>query len=142
MLRYRRVLYSISITGFTSERGYNPETPYNFSLLYQSSMISAGWHAHLNYDWWRLPSGEAPLALYCWQTLGNMSLEFDESRLDHCWGNFGARLLQRPVHGPWVLSVVRGHEDKTYDICPSPWKSPRGKAYIEGNGRLGLGLEI
>ena len=25
-----------------SERGYNPETPYNFSLLYQSSMISAG----------------------------------------------------------------------------------------------------
>ena len=35
------------------------------------------------------------------------------------------------------LSVVRGHEDKTYDICPSPWKSPRGKAYVEGQREAG-----
>ena len=67
---------------------------------------------------------------------------WEESRLDHCWGNFGARLLQRPVHGPWALSVVRGHEDKTYDICPSPWKSPGGRLMLRATGSWDLGRDL
>ena len=72
---------------------------------------------------------------------------------------------QRPVHGPLGTQCCeRTQEDKTYDICLTPWKSPggrlmlrvnrklglrqrsrmtheesRGKAYVEGNRKLGLG---
>ena len=49
---------------------------------------------------------------------------------------------QRPVYRSWVLSVGVTREDKAWDICLSPQRSPRGKAYIEGNRKLGLGLEI
>ena len=42
----------------------NLKPPYNFSELYQSSIVLAEWHTpNLNYHWWRLPSGEAPLSL-------------------------------------------------------------------------------
>ena len=70
-------------------------------MLYQSSMISAGWHAHLNYDWQRLPSGEAPLALYCWQAPGNKEESLDWTIVEVTLGPDS----QRPVYGSWALNV-------------------------------------
>ena len=78
----------------TVERGYNPETPYNFS--YQSSMISTGWHAHLSYDWWGLPPGEAALALSYWQAPGNSSLD---------WTIVGVTLGPDSEVSVWVLGA-------------------------------------
>ena len=142
------------------ERGYYPETPYNFSYLYQSSIISAGWRTHLNYDWQRLPSGEASLALYCWQALGNSKTSLDWTIVEVTLGPDS----KRPGYRSWVLGVGvtwrqgLGHlpqpteESKGKGLHWGQWeagtqardlgqpmRSPRGKAYIEGNRRLGLG---
>ena len=105
-----------------------------------------------------LPSGEAALALPCWQAPSNSSLDWD-----HCWGNIGSR-PQRSVYGSWALSVgdstrtrlvtsasARGRvqgEGLTLRMMGS-WDSgirrsrttqdeSRGKAYIEDDGKLGL----
>ena len=43
----------------SSKRGYNPETLSNFP--YHSKLVLTRSHAHLGWDWWRLPSGEAAL---------------------------------------------------------------------------------
>ena len=77
-----------------SERGYNPETPCNFS--YQSSMMPTRWHAHLRYDWWGLPSGEAALALPCWQAPRNSSLD---------WTIVGVTLGPDSEVSVWVLGT-------------------------------------
>ena len=76
------------------ERDYNPETPCNFS--HHSRVISTGWHAHLSYDWWRLPSGEAALALSCWQAPGNSSLD---------WTIVGVTLDPDSEVSVWVLDA-------------------------------------
>ena len=46
---------------------------------------------------------------------------------------------ERPVYRSWVLGVGGNMRDKAWDICLSPWRSPRGKAYVDDNGKLGLG---
>ena len=122
-------------------------------------MISAGWHAHLNYDWWGLPSGEAALALYCWQALGNTRQSLDWTIVEVTLGPDS----ERPVYGSWALGVgvTRGQglwhlpqpteESKGKGLHWGQWeagawardlgwpkRSPRGKAYVEGNGKLGL----
>ena len=81
-----RVLYS--------ERDYDPETPCNFS--HHSRVISAGWHAHLRYDWWGLPSGEAALALPCWKAPRNSSLD---------WTIVGVTLGPDSEVSVWVLGT-------------------------------------
>ena len=85
-----------------SERVYNPETPYNFSIPI-SIKYDLSWmmHAHLNCDWWRLPSGEAPLALYCWQALGNSQMSLDWTIVEVTLGPDS----ERPVYRSWVLGV-------------------------------------
>ena len=123
-------------------------------------MISAGWHAHLNCDWWRLPSGEAALALCCWQAPGNRGESLDWTIVEVTLGPDS----QRPVYGSWALSV--GENTRTRLVTSAsargrvqgeglrwgqweagawawdlgwPRVSPRGKAYIKGDGKLGLG---
>ena len=76
------------------ERGYNPETPCNFS--HHSRVISTGWHTHLSYDWWRLPSGEAALASPCWKAPSNSSLD---------WTIVGVTLGPDSEVSVWVLGT-------------------------------------
>ena len=76
------------------ERGYNPETPCNFS--HHSRVISTGWHTHLSYDWWRLPSGEAALASPCWKAPSNSSLD---------WTIVGVTLGPDSEVSVWVLGA-------------------------------------
>ena len=75
-----------------SERGYNPETPSNF--LYHSRVVLIRWHAHLSWDWWRLPSGEAALASPLWQAPSNSSLD---------WAIVGVTLGPDSEVSVWVL---------------------------------------
>ena len=78
----------------TAERGYNPETPCNFP--HHSSVMSIKWHAHLSYDWWRLPSGEAALASPCWKAPSNSSLD---------WTIVGVTLGPDSEVSVWVLGA-------------------------------------
>ena len=82
--------------GVHFERGYNPRTPSKFWNNPKDSDI--GWHTHLGWDWWSLPSGEAALASPLWQTLSNSSLD---------WASVGVTLgLDSEVSvGPWLVSV-------------------------------------
>ena len=145
-----------------SERGYNPETPYNFSYLYQSSIISAGWHAHLNYDWWRLPSGEAPLALYCWQALGNSAKSLDWTIVEvtlgpdffrgQCMG-LGCSVLWEDMRTrPMTSALTRGRVQeeglhwgqweagtRARDLG-WPKRSPRGRLTLRAMGSWDLGV--
>ena len=77
---------------FKFERGYNPETPSNFP--YHSKVVLIRWHAHLGWDWWRLPSGEAALASPLWQTPSNSSLD---------WAIVGVALGPDLEVSVWVL---------------------------------------
>ena len=111
--------------------------PYNFSELCQSGIILAGWHTHLTYDWRRLPSGEAPLSLYnagrLWVTVCR------ESRLDHCWGNFGARFSEASAWALWARVLWENTRGQDLWHLPRPWKSPPGRLMLWDNGKLGLG---
>ena len=49
---------------------------------------------------------------------------------------------QRPVHGPWALSVVRGHKRTRPMTSTSPVEESRGKAYIVGQWEAGTQAEI
>ena len=122
-------------------------------------MISAGWHAHLTYDWWRLPFGEAPLALYCWQAPDNSMTSLDWTIVEvtlgpdsweasvqvlgaQCWGNMRTRLgTSASAHRgvPRGKAYIEGQREAGTQAWDLGWPtvSPRGKAYIEGNGKLG-----
>ena len=144
-----------------SERGCNLlKPPIIFS--YQSSMMSTGWHAHLSYDWRGLPSGGAALALYCWQapgvtvrvkrildwtivevTLGPGLWEASVQVLGtQCWGiTWGQGLwhLPQPKRSPRGKAYIEGQREAGTQARDLGWpkRSPRGKAYVEGNGKLG-----
>ena len=49
---------------------------------------------------------------------------------------------QRPVHGPWALSVVRGHKRTRPMTSTSPVEESRGKAYVEGQREARTRAEI
>ena len=125
-------------------------------------MISAGWHTHLSYDWWGLPSGGAALALYCWQALGDSQLRISldwtivevtlgpDSFRGQCmglghsvlWEDMRTRpMTSAPTHGrvqgEGLCWGQREAGTRARDLG-WPTRSPRGKAYIEGNGKLGL----
>ena len=125
------------------------------------SMMLTGWHTHLSYDWWGLPSGEAALALYCWQALGDsqrrsldwtiveVTLGPDSggqcmglgcSVLGITWGQ-GLGHLPQPMEESKGKGLHWGQRKAGAQARDLGWpkRSPRGKAYVEGNGKLGLG---
>ena len=118
-----------------SERGYNPETPYNFS--YQSSMMSTGWTRPPKLwlagtaIWW----GYTSFILLAGS--GQQQKSLDWTILEVTLGPNS----ERPVYGSWVLSVGITWGQGLWHL-PQPMEESRWKAYVEDNGKLGLGLEI
>ena len=142
------------------ERGYNPETPSNFP--YHSRLPLIEWHAHLSYDWWRLPSGEATLASPLWQAPSNSSLDWasvgvtlgPDSELSvwvlvtQCWGiTLGQgswHLSQRTTHGRVQgEGICRGWQKAgtwAYEDLGWPRKSPGGRPMSRMTGGWDLGV--
>ena len=113
------------------------EPPYNFSEPYQSSIVMAEWHTHPSCYWRRLPSGEAPLSLY---NAGRLRVPtVRESRLDHCWGNFGAGFSEVSAWALWAQVLWEDTRGQDLWHLPRPWKSPTGRLTLWDSGKLGLG---
>ena len=124
------ILEKLLIHWTSFERGYNPETPCNFP--HHSSVMLIEWHAHLSYDWWRLPSGEAALASPCWQAPSNSSLD---------WASVGITLGPDSEVSVWVLitqcwGITLGQG--SWHLS-QPMEESREKAYVKDDRRLGLG---
>ena len=123
------------------------------------SMMPTGWHAHLSYDWQGLPSGEAALALSCWQAPGNSSLDWTivgvtlgpDSEVSvwvlgtWCWDSTRTRLVtSASAHGRVQGEGLRWGQweagARAWDLgWPKMQDESRGKAYVEDDGKLGLG---
>ena len=61
-----------------------------------------------------------------------------ESRLDHCWGNFGARFSEASA---WALCAqVLWEDTRGQDLwhLPRLWKSPGGRLMLWDSRKLGL----
>ena len=115
-----------------SERGYNPETPSNFP--HHSSVMSIEWHAHLSYDWWRLPSGEAALASPCWQAPSNSSQDWasvginTRSRLGAQCVGLGHSVLGDNTRTRFMTSVSARGRVQGEGLCQG-WQKAGAQAY-------------
>ena len=140
------------------ERGYNSETPSNFP--HHSSVMLIEWHAHLSYDWWRLPSGEAALASPLWQAPSNSSLDWasvgdnTRSRLRaQCVGlghsvlgdNTRTRLMTSVsacgrVQGEGLCQGWQEAGAQAYEDLGQPRMSPGGRLMSRTTGSWDLGV--
>ena len=62
-----------------------------------------------------------------------------ESRLDHCWGNFGARFSEASAWALWAQVLWEDTRGQDPWHLPRPWKSPMGRLMLWDNGKLGPG---
>ena len=62
-----------------------------------------------------------------------------ESRLDHCWGNFGAGFSEASAWALWAQVLWEDTRGQDLWHLPRPWKSPTGRLTLWDNGKLGLG---